>query len=209
VDIVNKPGYTPAMKPARTRLQPADRRAQLLQHAVACFAEHGVARATQAQVAARAGVSVSAVYSYFRTRPDLVDAVLQIVAESIIGMVEATAALPGSAEAVLTVLARQTAGMADDQPELVRVWLDWSAGVRADTWPQFVALQSRLHRLVESILARHSGADPADPRLASAARLFVGGAHTLALMRFENVGPAQRDIFIAQMVGGALAGLRA
>ena len=44
------------MKPARTRLPPADRRVQLLGHAVACFAEHGVARATQAQVAARAGV---------------------------------------------------------------------------------------------------------------------------------------------------------
>lgn len=195
-------------KPARTRLLPADRRAQLLAHAIACFAEHGVARATQAQVAARAGVSVSAVYSYFRTRADLVDAVLNVVADSIIAMVESAAELPGSAEAVLTVLAGQTARMADDQAELVRVWLDWSAGVRADTWPQFVALQSRLHSLLESILARYPGADPADPRLASAARLFVGGAHTLALMRFENVDAAKRDVFITQMVGGALAGLR-
>lgn len=197
------------MKPARTRLAPADRRAQLLGHAVACFAEHGVARATQAQVAARAHVSVSAVYSYFRTRADLVEAVLGLVADSITAMVEVAVALPGSAEEVLTVLARQTADMAEDQPELVRVWLDWSAGVRADTWPQFVALQSRLHRLVAAILARHPGADRADPRLASAARLFVGGAHTLALMRFENAGDAARDIFVSQMVGGALAALRA
>lgn len=197
------------MKPVRTRLPPADRRAQLLGHAVACFAEHGVARATQAQVAARAGVSVSAVYSYFRTRADLVAAVLGLVADSITAMVEAAVALPGSAEEVLTVLARQTAGMAEDQPELVRVWLDWSAGVRADTWPQFVALQSRLHRLVETILARHPGAEAADPRLVSAARLFVGGAHTLALMRFEDAGDAARDIFVSQMVGGTLAALAA
>lgn len=200
-------------RPPRTRLPPADRREQLLHHAIACFADHGIARATQAQVAARAGVSVSAVYFYFRTRADLVDAVLGVVADSILAMVEGVVVQPGPAKAVLAELALRTAGMADDQPELVRVWLDWSAGVRADTWPQFVALQSRLHRRVASILARDPGADPADPdgrhRLASAARLFVGGAHTLALMRFENVDAAGRDIFIAQMVGGALAGLRA
>jgi TetR/AcrR family hemagglutinin/protease transcriptional regulator len=208
VDDVNNPGYTAAMKPARTRLPPADRRAQLLNHAIACFADHGVARATQAQVAARAGVSVSAVYSYFRTRADLVEAVLQHVAEAIVAMVGAAAGLPGSAEQVLTVLARQTAAMAADQPELVRVWLDWSAGVRAETWPQFVALQSRLHRLVAGILSRHPDADPADPQLASAARLFVGGAHTLALMHFENVSSDRRDIFVGQMVAGALAGMK-
>ncbi len=201
------------VRPARTRLLPADRREQLLHHAVACFADHGVARATQAQVAARAGVSVSAVYSYFRTRADLVDAVLSVVADSILAMVGGVAAQPGPAEAVLTELAVRTAGLADDQPEMVRVWLDWSAGVRADTWPQFVALQSRLHRLVAAILARDPGTDAADSdsqaRLASAARLFVGGAHTLALMRFEHVDTASRDVFIAQMVGGALVGLRA
>lgn len=194
-------------KPVRTRLSPADRRGQLLHHAVACFADHGVARATQAQVAARAGVSVSAVYSYFRTRADLVDAVLGAVATAIIAMVESAAATPGPARAVLTDLARQTAGMADDQPDLVRVWLDWSAGVRADTWPQFVALQQHLHRLVAGILARHPDAGVDDARVASAARLFVGGAHTLALMRFENVGAADRDIFVDQMVGGTLAAL--
>ena len=207
MDIVNKPGYTPAMKPVRTRLQPADRRAQLLHHAIACFAEHGVARATQAQVAARAGVSVSAVYSYFRTRADLVAAVLAAVETAIVAMVEGVAASPGSARQVLTDLARQTAGMAADEPDLVRVWLDWSAGVRSETWPQFLLLQCRLHGLVAAILARNPGADPASPRLASAARLFVGGANTLALMRFEQVGAAELDLFLDQMVTGTLAAL--
>ncbi|MGL4543795.1 MAG: helix-turn-helix domain-containing protein, partial [Polymorphobacter sp.] len=71
-------------RPARTRLAPEDRRVQLVVHAIACFADHGIARATQAQVAERAGVSVSAVYSYFRTRADLVDAVLETVAVMIV-----------------------------------------------------------------------------------------------------------------------------
>ena len=63
-------------KRRRTRLDPHDRRAQLLACSVAVFAEYGVARATHSQVAMKAGTSVSAVYSYFRTRQDLTIATL-------------------------------------------------------------------------------------------------------------------------------------
>ncbi|MFZ4690311.1 MAG: TetR/AcrR family transcriptional regulator [Polymorphobacter sp.] len=187
----------------RRRLAPDDRRAQLLAHGVACFAEHGIARATQAQVAQRAGVSVSAVYSYFRTRGDLVDAVLDAVAATIVAMVTEAIAAPGPPREVLTRLAERTAAMAADEPDTVRVWLDWSTGVRSDVWPQFLALQQQLHRLVESILA--AGTGTVSPATRSAARLFVGGAHTLALMRFEHVGEDELGLFIAQMVGGVTA----
>lgn len=191
-------------KPARTRLLPAERRAQLLGHAIACFADHGIARATQAQVAERAGVSVSAVYSYFRTRADLVAAVLGAVAAEILAMVEGADA-PVSPRAALSTLAWHTANMAVEQSDTVRVWLDWSTGVRADVWPRFLALQGQLQAHVRAILAREA---PDNPPLTSAARLFVGGAHTLALMRFEQVSEAELALFIEQMVAGALAALR-
>jgi len=191
-------------KPARTRLLPADRRAQLVGHAIACFADHGIARATQAQVAERAGVSVSAVYSYFRTRADLVAAVLEAVAAAIVTMVQAADAPSAPVREALTTLARHTADMAVDQPDAVRVWLDWSTGVRADVWPQFLALQGQLQAHVRAVLAREA---PDSPALNSAARLFVGGAHTLALMRFEQVSAAELALFIDQMVGGTLAAI--
>lgn len=197
-------------KPARTRLLPADRRAQLMGHAIACFADHGIARATHTQVAARAGVSVSAVYSYFRTRGDLVAAVLEAVADAIRAMLSAAAEAAGTgrpgvgvAEA-LTVLARHTADMAVEQPDAVRVWLDWSTGVRADVWPRYLVLQAELQAHVRGILAP-AAADAA--RAAMAARLFVGGAHTLALLRFEQVEDAALALFIDQMVGGTLAAI--
>jgi TetR/AcrR family hemagglutinin/protease transcriptional regulator len=196
--------------PTRTRLAPDDRRAQLLGHAVACFADHGIARATQAQVAARAGVSVSAVYSYFRTRADLVAAVLETVETRIVAMVEAALATPAPPVAALTRLATHTADMAVQQPEIVRVWLDWSTGVRADVWPAFLLLQGRLRTLVETILRTmdNDGQPPPHHLVTSAARLFVGGAHTLALMRFEAVSAAELALFIDQMVGGVAAALR-
>jgi len=196
-------------RPARTRLSPDDRRAQLVMHAVACFADHGIARAPQAQVAERAEVSVSAVYSYFRTRADLVDAVLETVAATIVAMVEQAVATPGAPLAVLTELATRTADMAVHEPDTVRVWLDWSTGVRADVWPHFLLLQRRLQALVAAVLVR--GRDDValatDVEIKSAARLFVGGAHTLALMRFEDVDVAELGVFIDQMVGGVLRAL--
>lgn len=198
-----------AKKSARTRLSPDDRRAQLLRHAVACFADYGIARATQAQVAARAGVSASAVYSYFRTRADLVAAVLEAVETTIATMVEDALATPEPEPALdaLTKLATRTADMALHEPDTVRVWLDWSTGVRADVWPQFLLLQSRLQGLVELVLVRPGDDVPAPAELLvkSAARLFVGGAHTLALMRFENVCASELGLFIDQMVNGVLA----
>ena len=198
--------WNPTMtkRPARTRLAPEDRRAQLVLHAVGCFADHGIARATQAQVAERAGVSVSAVYSYFRTRADLVDAVLETVAATIVAMVAAATATPGKPLEVLTELATRTADMALHEPDTVRVGLDWSTGVRADVWPRFLVLQRQLQALVASVLVRDGAAVPADVAVKSAARLFVGGAHTLALMRFEDVDDTELKVFIDQMVGGVL-----
>jgi TetR/AcrR family transcriptional regulator, hemagglutinin/protease regulatory protein len=192
-------------KPVRTRLSPTDRRAQLIRHAIGSFADHGIARATQAQVAARAGVSVSAVYSYFRTRGDLVEAVLDAVAAEITAMVAGALSTAAPLPTALGELARRTAAMAVDDPDLVRVWLDWSTGVRADTWPTFLLLQRRLQGLVETMLLQGQPGAPVDAVTRSAARLFVGGAHTLALMRFENIDAAALELFIEQMVGGVLA----
>ncbi|MGL4542376.1 MAG: hypothetical protein ACRCUI_07695, partial [Polymorphobacter sp.] len=139
-----------------------------------------------------------------RTRADLVDAVLETVAVMIVAMVADAVATPGNPQQVLTALATRTAGMAVDEPDAVRVWLDWSSGVRADVWPAFLVLQRRLQALVASVLVGDGVPLAADVAVRSAARLFVGGAHTLALMRFEAVDDAELKVFIDQMVGGVL-----
>ena len=72
-------------KPARAaRLDPAQRRAQLLACAITAFAEVGISRAGHAEVARRAGVSVPTVFVYFPTREALVDAVLGEVGRYIV-----------------------------------------------------------------------------------------------------------------------------
>lgn len=59
-----------------------DVRARLLDAAVRLFAEQGVAGTTVAEIAARAGVTSAMVHYYFKTKDQLLDAV---VAEKLVG----------------------------------------------------------------------------------------------------------------------------
>ena len=58
------------------RLSPTERRTQLLTCALRVFARRGLGEARHAEIAKEAGVSIPAVFFYFPTRADLVDAVL-------------------------------------------------------------------------------------------------------------------------------------
>jgi TetR/AcrR family hemagglutinin/protease transcriptional regulator len=190
----------------RTRLDPEKRRAQLVACAVAAAAEHGLARVTQSQVAARAGVSVSAVYSYFRTREDLTAAIAEAVGSFLLGLLDD---MPGGIHgtyAELVDMAHAFADAADETPDLMKVWLDWSTGVEAADWPGYITLLTRINRTTAAIVAdgqaRGDVADNVDAL--TAARLINGGAHTIALMKFSGASPDDLDRFIRRMVGGAL-----
>ena len=66
----------PAPRERAARLDPGTRRALLLTAAVRVFASRGLLAARHAEIAAEAGVSVSAVFFYFPNRAALVDAVV-------------------------------------------------------------------------------------------------------------------------------------
>lgn len=188
----------------RTRLPPAARRAQLLACAIAAFAEHGLARATHGHVAERAGVSVPAVHRYFRTREDLVDAVLAEVEAYLRALVAETLTPKLPAEAALLRLAHTFARDALARPDLIRVWLDWSTGVRDGVWPRYLVLLEALHAAAERVLraGRRAGEVPAGMDLRAAARLLIGGGHTVALMRFAGARETEVDAFIVTLVAG-------
>ena len=50
-----------------------------MDHAISVFAQRGIGRASHAEIAEREHVSVATVFNYFRTREELVDAVLSEV----------------------------------------------------------------------------------------------------------------------------------
>lgn len=186
----------------RVRLSPTDRRAQLLRCAIGALAQHGVARATHAHVAERAGVSVAAVHSYFRTRGDLVNATLAAVATSLLQITERVAAQKLSAQASLSLMVAGFDAAARQDPDVVKVWLDWSTGFRDEVWQGYMQMQERVLADVRSALARGKRQGELSQRLnvRAAARLFVGGGRTVALARFSGASETEIGILIDHLV---------
>ena len=202
---VNFEGYVPLTMQAasaRTRLPPEQRRAQLLRCAIAAFAEHGIARATHAHIAERAGVSVPAVHSYFRTREDLVAETLGEVETYLMAIVDDVEIKKMTARDALSRMVLDFDKAAQEFPEVIKVWLDWSTGFRADVWPRYLTMQDRLLETVRRVLVRGQRAGELSPSIdaLSAARLYVGGGHTVALLRFAGGAPADIDRLINHLI---------
>jgi TetR/AcrR family hemagglutinin/protease transcriptional regulator len=175
-----------------------------LRCAIGAFAQHGIARATHAHVAARAGVSVSAVHSYFRAREDLVAATLAEVEAALLPIVLRPNLEKLRANDSLAAMAGDFDRAARDRPEVIAVWLDWSTGFRAKVWPRYLLMQGRLHAAVERALARgkRHGLLPRGLNSKAAARLFVGGGHTIALMRFAGASDREIATLIDHLIKG-------
>jgi TetR/AcrR family hemagglutinin/protease transcriptional regulator len=197
-----KPILPPLVRSKRTRLSPSERRAQLISCAISAFAEHGLARATHSHVAERAGISVPAVHSYFRTREDLVTAVLDAVETELRDMHGETLNAPGSVRERFNALAFRFVQEAHDKPDLIKVWLDWSTGVRADIWPRYVALNQWFNEVAQKVLTRgkREGSISMQLNVKAAAALFIGGGHTVALMQFSGASQRDFDLFVAQLI---------
>lgn len=192
----------------RTRLDPELRRAQLLTHAIAVFAEHGIARATHSQVAESASVSVSAVYSYFRTRRDLVVATLAAVEEHIARIFGETLIEGLPADAALLGIARAFAAATRTDPATIKVWLDWSTGVGLEVWPAYLEFFGRIQADIETVIVagKRQGTIPADVDVHAAARTYLGGGHSIALTRFAGAAEEEIEAICRQLVRGALGG---
>jgi len=84
--------------------------------------------------------------------------------------------------------------LAREEPDTIKVWLDWSTGVGADIWPRYVALNDQFLNAAHRLLLRgkREGIIRQDLDTHAAARLYIGGGHTVALMQFA--GASKRDI---------------
>lgn len=190
------------------RMPPKARRSQLLPCAIAAVAAMGIERATHAQVARLAGVSVPTVFVYFPTREDLISAVLREVARALDDFAGATFALPDPAVR-LTALARAFERAADEMPDVMRVWLDWSTAVRTAIWPRYLKVQERIVANVALAVRDHRAAAlKPTPRDIAVARMFVGSGHTIALMKLAGARQAEVDDLVDTIVAGTLAAAR-
>jgi len=177
---------------ARKRLDPTARRAQLLEHAIAAFADAGIERAAHADVAKRAKVSTPTVFKYFPTRDELVDAVLSEVEGAFTG-------LPGllpeednltSSEIARTLSATLTE-LCKKRPNLVKVALSWTVAFSA-VRERYKAFETRkiddLH-----IIMRRSTATKSDAYILFASMLLF------ARMHFDETDVEARQNYIDRL----------
>ena len=123
------------------RRRKAERPTEIVQAAMAVFAERGFAGAKLDEIAARAGVSKGALYLYFETKEDLFRAVVrQAIAPNVAVLQAMAAAHPGPLADLLRGAVQHIAGIvettplggvvkmvigeAGNFPELARVWHD-------------------------------------------------------------------------------------
>jgi len=188
------------------RLEQSERRAQLLQCAMRVFARRGLGSARHAEIAREAGVSVPAVFFYFPTREELVNAVLDEVARFLMVMAEEVHASDRPAPEILLEHARRFAASVETHPDYARVWLDWSTAIREEIWPRYLEFQERVVAIIARTIhrwQRERGVAEIDAE--EDARLIVGSAHMVAQMKFTRVAPAKVDHFLRTLVRATLS----
>ena len=180
-----------------SRLPPKERKKQLEEFIIKATADHGISRVTHSQIAKLAGVSVSTIHYYFHKRQNLVDAAIKQVEDFLIEIFTVNLGQDSVVDA-MTDLAAAFVKEGFGNPELIKVWLDWSAGINQSVWRDYQDLLEELHGRVRKVLARGKREKllPNDFNTMAATRLYIGSGHTLQLMIF--VGASKRDLSIFQ-----------
>jgi TetR/AcrR family hemagglutinin/protease transcriptional regulator len=181
------------------------RRKQLLDHAVRIGAEVSIARITHADVAKAEHVAVATVFSYFPNRQALVDAILNEVRVYFVKLLKE---VPRDQPARSTLFSMLWNSMqtAEHDPQYLRVWIEWGATMRAETWPQYLQAQKQAAAILEKVLVEGQKRGDIDPRLDAgvAARILADGSRWVASMIFSDIHEDAIKMVVWNWVDSAL-----
>ena len=95
---------------------------------------------------------------------------------------------------------------AQEMPDVIKVWLDWSTGFRADVWPRYILMQEQLHAAARKVLmaGKRQGSLSENLNVKAAARLFVGGGHTVVLARFAGASTSEIEVLIQYLIASVM-----
>ena len=187
-------------------MPPEQRRHQLLKCAVSVFAREGIGRGNHAFVAKEAAVSVPTVFAYFPTREALVDAILLEVERQLLGIICAEEDRKDlTAYQKLLNLLSNYAEFIDQDPDLVKVFLDWTTSFQNDLVKKFQAYMKKamdhLKGIIEEGRARRQFGPDVNPE--DVALMIFGSANVIAQIKFSNY---QTDVshYLISLITSAL-----
>lgn len=107
---------------AQTLTEPAtlDRRTQILEAAVVCFAKHGFHQASMHDISAEAGISVGLIYRYFQNKEAVIAAMADRHKKEINELVERARQAPSLLEALEILF---TAHCCEDSPRVISAFV--------------------------------------------------------------------------------------
>lgn len=177
----------------RRRLQPEERKRLLLNNAVEVFARRGIGRGGHTEIAELGGVSVATVFNYFKTREALVDAVLNEVERYLLDLAEEVYSTTNNPLEAIRAHINAFLQACEDNPSYIKVWLEWSASVRDEIWPQYLDFQNRELELIARQIDKGIRMGLFEPGLAprERARWALGNAQMLVSMVFDPAGKPQ------------------
>ena len=173
----------PAATAPRRRLSAADRRAAILDAALAVFAERGFSDASLDEVASRGGISKALIYEHFASKRDLQLAVLDTFVHELIGRVVQAVGVSGPREERMHRGIEAFLGFAEERPEALRLL------TRNVADPVAGEMLDRLREEAASAVAEIMASDAPPPqqgdlaleaRVAILAHLIAGGVQFLA-----------------------------
>lgn len=132
----------------RTELA-AERKQQILEAAVGCFARKGFHAATMPEICAAAELSPGTVYRYFRSKEELIEALVEADRAESLALIEAMARTPHLAHAI--ALAVDAALEAMDDPEAAAIYLE--VGAEAARNPRIATIVRRHDESINNALA--------------------------------------------------------
>jgi TetR/AcrR family hemagglutinin/protease transcriptional regulator len=189
--------------PQSARLSSEQRREQLLACALKVFAEHGLEASNHSLVAAEAGVSVPLCFHHFRTRADLVDAVLTEV-EGLYRAAFALAERDPALEAPKALKRTSDALMATlgNEQYHTQVFLIWSIAVRSPEWPRYLRLHRHLVGVLTRVIARGQvqGHFRKDLNAEDEAELLHAASFSLAQLTMAGASPRRVKRFRQSMM---------
>jgi TetR/AcrR family hemagglutinin/protease transcriptional regulator len=193
-------------RPRARRRDKAERKAELLRHAIAVFAYRGLGAAHHTEIAQRANVSEPAVFFYFATREVLLAEVLDEVARFFLDMGEAVHARRGSAPQIFLAHLRKFADAVDTHPDYIRVLLEWSTAPSDEVRPAYLRFQQEmLATLTRTIRCwRTETGRNRDTAVEDEARVFTATGYVLVHMKLAKLPAWQIERFIQTLVRDTL-----
>lgn len=169
---------------ARTRLNPEERRKQLMLAAIDLFAEKGFGEAKHADIARRVGVSTAATFVYFPTREALLDAVIEEITAFYLDFFNGIEVLKGGAPATLRMLAFQMLKTVETHANYVLVHQGWAARFDTHMRQRYLAFQDEVLSKLSEILWASEDNISRDNR--DDARILLSASHALSVMKIDG-----------------------